>query len=75
VATALLVRLPPLYDYYHGLFEGLTISRLWFSAGAARSAVAQDHTLLWRPIPNLAAPVLMALLQQLLAGLRPVERS
>src|SRR5689334_17173906 len=58
-AAALLLsaRFPPLYDYYHWLYEGKIVADLWFGSATAAATAARNYTLLARPIPNLASPL------------------
>ncbi len=62
VLPLLLARLPPLYDYYHWLFEGKLLSTLLVGSAAERQAVRSSFTMVPLPVPNLAAPLGIALL-------------
>lgn len=56
--TFIMAWLPPLYDYYHWVFEAFLVKSLIFGDGAARAAYG-IHPI---PVPNLTAPLSMAVL-------------
>jgi len=59
----LLAALPPLYDYYHWVFEGRLFSSLAFgSGGAVDEAIADAYGIRSVPVPNAAATVVLGLL-------------
>lgn len=64
--TAFSTRFPPLYDYYQWLFQGHVASSLLF--GDATGFHGQ-YTLSPVPVPNLAAPLVIAVLNTVL----PIE--
>ncbi len=60
------VQLPPLYDYYHWVFVGHLVPLLLPGARGTAPAVNSLYGLTLLPIPNLGAPVLIALLSLVL---------
>jgi hypothetical protein len=52
----------PFYDYYQWLYQGHVVSVLLFGAGAGTGVAAGTYVLSPVPVPNLAAPVLIGLL-------------
>jgi hypothetical protein len=59
---------PPLYDYYHWVFDGHIVSRLLFHERGLERAFAY-YTLQWKPIPNLATPLFLAVLDRFIPPL------
>lgn len=59
----LIAELPPLYDYYHWLFDGHIVSLLLFGDHAS-DPVFKSYSLRWGPIPNLASSLLFGLLNR-----------
>ncbi len=62
-------RFLPFYDYSEWLLQGQIVHDLWTGATSDGAPVAQSYTLLPVPVPNLAAPVGVALL----ASVLPIE--
>src|SRR5438874_3217701 len=56
------VEFPPLFDYYHWLFQAHILKTLVLGGTAGLQSVDPLYSLNWAPIPNLAAPVVIALL-------------
>jgi hypothetical protein len=68
VATAAAVcstEFPPFYDYYQWLYQGHVVSALLFGTDAPD--ITGDYELTPVPVPNLAAPVLIGLLNTVLS--------
>jgi hypothetical protein len=63
------VRPLPFYDYYLWLYQGHVIGALLFGAAPGPAALSRVYALSAVPVPNLAAPVLIGLLNACL----PVE--
>ncbi len=59
----------PFYDYYQWLYQGHVVSVLLFGSGAGAGVTAGTYVLSPVPVPNLAAPVLIGLLNAAL----PIE--
>jgi hypothetical protein len=59
----------PFYDYYQWLYQGHVVSVLLFGTGAGTGVTAGTFVLSPVPVPNLAAPVLIGLLNVVL----PIE--
>jgi hypothetical protein len=59
----------PFYDYYQWLYQGHVVSVLLFGTGAGTGVTAGTYLLSPVPVPNLAAPVLIGLLNVML----PIE--
>jgi hypothetical protein len=59
----------PFYDYYQWLYQGHVVSVLLFGTGAGTGVTASTYILSPVPVPNLAAPVLIGLLNVML----PIE--
>lgn len=57
----------PFYDYYQWLFQGHVVSVLLFGAAGSAHDVAGSYYLSPVPVPNLAAPVLIGLLNTFLS--------
>ena len=55
VTPILVAPLPPLYDYYHWIFEGDLLSRLAFDSGAERTDILEFYDLVLAPVPNQAS--------------------
>ncbi len=51
---------PPLYDYYHWVFQGDVVQDL-LTGSPDVAAIERAYTLNWAPIPNLGAPIGIAL--------------
>ena len=62
IAPVLFARLPPLYDYYHWLFEGQLLSRIAFGSVPERAAISEAYSLASTPVPNQLASVVLAAL-------------
>ena len=56
----------PFYDYYQWLFQGHVVAVLLFGADPGSSAIADAYSLSPVPVPNLAAPVVIGLLDTVL---------
>src|SRR3954470_1685062 len=56
----------PFYDYYQWLFQGHVVAVLLFGADPGSTAIADAYSLSPVPVPNLAAPVLIGLLDTVL---------
>lgn len=61
VAALAAPRFLPFYDYFEWLLQGQIVHDLWTGATSEGVPVAQSYTLLPVPVPNLAAPVGIAL--------------
>src|SRR6185295_18325511 len=59
----------PFYDYYQWLFQGHVVAVLLFGADPGSGAIAHAYSLSPVPVPNLAAPVVIGLLDTVL----PIE--
>lgn len=59
----------PFYDYYQWLFQGHVVAVLLFGADPGPGVIADAYSLSPVPVPNLAAPVLIGLLNTVL----PIE--
>ena len=59
----------PFYDYYQWLFQGHVVAVLLFGADPGSGAIADAYSLSPVPVPNLAAPVVIGLLDTVL----PIE--
>jgi len=63
VAPFVVAALPPLYDYYHWVFEGDLFASLAFGQDTARDrAIAGAYGIRALPVPNSAATVVLGLL-------------
>jgi hypothetical protein len=62
VAVLLAPRFLPFYDYPEWVLQGQIVHDLWTGAGSNGIPVAQLYAMLPVPVPNLAAPVGIALL-------------
>ncbi len=62
VTPYVLATYPPLYDYYNWAFQGKLLSSLLFGVPPGREAVGALYGLRLQPVPNLAAPLGMAIL-------------
>jgi hypothetical protein len=69
VATLCSTHFFPFYDYYQWLFQGHVVAVLLFGQGASTGVAAGSYFLSPIPVPNLAAPVLIGLLNTFL----PIE--
>ncbi len=67
-AVLLTPRFLPFYDYPEWLLQGQIVRDLWTGAASNGSSVPQLYAMLPVPVPNLAAPVGVALL----AGVLPI---
>ena len=56
----------PFYDYYQWLFQGHVVAVLLFGADPGSGAIADAYYLSPVPVPNLAAPVVIGLLDTVL---------
>ena len=56
----------PFYDYYQWLFQGHVVAVLLFGADPGSGAIADAYSLSPVPVPNLAAPVVIGLLDTVL---------
>ena len=56
----------PFYDYYQWLFQGHVVAVLLFGADPGSGFIADAYSLSPVPVPNLAAPVLIGLLNTVL---------
>ena len=56
----------PFYDYYQWLFQGHVVSVLLFGTDAGTGGISSSYFLSPVPVPNLAAPVLIGLLNRFL---------
>jgi hypothetical protein len=68
----LVAEYPPLYDYYHWVFQGHILKALLSNSVQGTEAVRSLYELKGTPTPNLAAPVIIGLLSvwlpELVAG-------
>ena len=69
VAVLLLPRFLPFYDYPEWVLQGRIVHDLWTGATSGGIATSQLYGLVAAPVPNLAAPIGIALLSFLL----PIE--
>jgi hypothetical protein len=69
VAVLCCVDVLPLYDYYLWLFQGHVVGALLFGADPGATVVGRAYALSAVPVPNLAAPLAIGLLDTVL----PVE--
>src|SRR5204863_466841 len=60
------VEFPPLYDYYHWLFQAHVLKALLVGGAPSVEPVSVLYGFNWTPVPNLAAPISIALLHLLL---------
>ncbi len=65
VAPLVVAALPPLYDYYHWIFEGRLFASLTFGGDPADAVIAEWYELGHLPVPNMAATVVMGSIQKL----------
>jgi len=56
----------PFYDYYQWLFQGHVVAVLLFGADPGPGFIADGYSLSPVPVPNLAAPILIGLLDTVL---------
>src|SRR5581483_187279 len=62
VVPIFIVRYAPMYDYHQWVYQGRIVSDLVFSHPDGRSVVSGTYSLSQVPVPNSAAPALLALL-------------
>ncbi len=62
VVPFLVAAFPPLYDYYHWVFEGHLFASLAFGGTPQDEAIAEAYGIAHLPVPNMAATIVMGLL-------------